>query len=84
MAISLSLYAENIVDVYGASPEQSIKIVEKYGQKLGELWQSMLIIAAKPKLTKTDEAALKKISYAKQKIMNKIKQESRFLYVDIR
>lgn len=78
---STNATAENIVDLYGAEPDKSEKIIKKYSNKVSEIEDLLQKELKKMNhVIKNDE--LEKILSKKNLLTEKIKKEGDFLYVD--
>lgn len=89
-ALSLSAYAQNIVDVYGTTPIKAESILNKYGKKIA-LLEEKFQKEIKPNLFDNDsnsesekeiENKINKLVEQKFKLIEKIKKEGKFLFVN--
>jgi hypothetical protein len=81
-AVSVSTNAANIVDVFGTDPQKSADLIKNYGDQVGSA--SAEFIHGMEKLVKNskDQAFFKPIYEKKVQLINKIKQQYAFSYVD--
>lgn len=73
-----TIEAKNIVDIYGIDANQSEKIINKYANRVGVI-EGLLLRKIHVKSNDND---LDKIILKKRLLINKIKKEGGFLYVD--
>jgi hypothetical protein len=77
----LSAVAKNIVDVYGATANESKKIIKKYGKAVADLEQELQEIFKSASGDKVN-SKINNLALKKKTLTEKIKNESNFLYVD--
>lgn len=83
-AVSLSINAANIVDVYGTDPKKADDLIKNYGTQVSELTTKFMdeMAKAEKKLSNKEQDSLKTTYQNKIKLCNRIKQHYGFSYVD--
>lgn len=80
--ISFSINAGNIVDLYGENQDKSKTIIKEYAQQIGEVESSLQKEASKIKDGEEVSALLMSLVTTRQQLLEKIKEEFGFYFVD--
>ncbi|STX41047.1 Uncharacterised protein [Legionella donaldsonii] len=75
---SFTIEANNIVDIYGLDEKQSEKIIKKYANRVAII-EGLLLHRRREK---NNDSNLDNLLFKKRALLNEIKNEGRFLYVD--
>ena len=75
---SFTIEANNIVDIYGLDEKQSEKIIKKYANRVASI-EGLLLHRRREK---NNDSNLDNLLLKKRALLNEIKNEGRFLYVD--
>lgn len=75
-AVQFNVYAQHIMDIYGANSSKSTAIIQKYFKKITEIERNVLDLS---KLSEDEYNVLKK---NKKQLIHLLMQEGNFLYVD--
>lgn len=82
LVLSMTAQSKNIVDIYGDDNKIGQQILSKYGQEIGKIEASLQKEGAKYYDGKVDEATIEKLLTEKMRLIEKIKKEGSYSYVD--